>query len=367
MSKCPNYLKEYAELWARDPHAANLAWFRNAEFGLFMHYGLYSQLERHEWVMEREKVPVAEYAKLFDTFDPSAFDADAITDLALEAGMRYVNITACHHEGFCLWDSKVEPFNSKRACGRDLLRELGEACDRKGLGFFCYFTHMTNWRHPYALTRDLVGAGRPNYPDGDPVYRLTKPEEWTEYWKWSHGCIRELCELDYPVAGIWLDLIRFYYLQPELTPIEDTYALIRQTRPETLISFKQGATGDEDFASPEFHFRSQGAGLRKEGREKSAAIADAAWEKNKVKHNEICMTLQEGGWGYNKGVPHKDADTIWGNLAYARANNCNLLANTGPLPDGSLHGDDVATLREVGRRIRELGYPKADSELEPKR
>ena len=139
MTGCPRYLKDFEETWNRDPHAANLAWFEQAEYGLFMHYGLYSQLGRHEWVMQREAIPVAEYEKLFETFDPSGFDADCITDLAIDAGMRYVNITSCHHEGFCLWNSATEPFNSMNACGRDLVRELGEACDRKGLGFFtCY-------------------------------------------------------------------------------------------------------------------------------------------------------------------------------------------------------------------------------------
>ena len=88
MKQCPDYLRDYADTYAYDPHKANLEWFKNAEYGLFLHYGLYSQLESHEWVMFREKIPVAEYDKLFDTFEPTGFDAEAITDLAVEAGMR---------------------------------------------------------------------------------------------------------------------------------------------------------------------------------------------------------------------------------------------------------------------------------------
>lgn len=114
--------------------------------------------------------------------------------------------------------------------------------------------------------------GRPDYENGDPRYVLTKPEEWRTYWDYAQSRIRELCEIKAPLAGVWLDIIKAYYLIPDLIPIEETYAIIRKARPETLISFKQGATGTEDFAAPEFHFRSLGEQLRKNGREDSAAI-----------------------------------------------------------------------------------------------
>ncbi len=361
----PNYLRNYGTEWQESPRGANLAWFSDAAFGLFIHYGLYSQLGRHEWVMFREKIPVAEYEKLFDTFDPRGFDADFITDLALDAGMKYVNLTSCHHEGFCLWQSKTERFNSWSAARRDLVRELGAQCDKKGLGFFTYYTHVLNWRHPFMLPVDTLGSARPHYPDGDPRYRLKDVSENAQYWEYAHACIAELAELDLPLAGIWLDIIAAYYVQPDLIPIEKTYALIRRKRPEALISFKQGATGMEDFAAPEFHFASQGEGFRRQGNEVAAALADAAWEKNRAKHNEICMTLQENGWGYVKESAHKDADTLWRNLAYALSHNCNLLANVGPLPDGRIHPEDVKTLKEVGRRIRERGLPDPSEALEP--
>lgn len=363
----PKYLAGYEETWKRSPHEANLEWFRDAAFGLFIHYGLYSQLGRHEWVMFRERIPVAEYEKLFDTFAPKGFDADFITDLALEAGMKYVNLTSCHHEGFCLWDSRTEPFNSWRACRRDLVRELGEQCAQKGLGFFTYYTHVLNWRHPYMLPREVLPIARPPYPKGDPRYLLHDPAENAKYWEYAHACISELTGFDFPLAGIWLDIIAAYYLVPDYVPVEQTYGLIREQRPDVLLSFKQGATGEEDFASPEFHFRSQGDNYRKQGNEAAARRADAAWERNRTKHNEICMTIQEGGWGYVEGAAHKDADTVWGNLAYARAHDCNLLANVGPLPDGSIHPDDVACLKEVGRRLRRHGLPSADQVVEPER
>ncbi|MFW5857239.1 MAG: alpha-L-fucosidase [Planctomycetota bacterium] len=359
MATPPRYLQDYAAEWTESPHEANLAWWQDAAFGLFLHYGLYSQLGRHEWVLFREAIPLAEYEQLFESFDPKHFDADFITDLALEAGMKYVNLTSCHHEGFCLWKSDIEAFNAYNACGRDLVRELGEQCAKKGLGFFTYFTYILNWRHPYALTRDRLPSARPAYEHEEERYVLTRPEEWDRYWAWSHGCIRELAAFDFPLAGIWLDIIMGYYALPDLVPLEETYRIIREARPEALLSFKQGATGEEDFASPEFHFASKGEKLRENGDERGARIADEAWAINRRKHNEICMTLQSQGWGYTEASSHKTADELWGSLAYARAHDCNLLANTGPLPDGSIHPEDVACLRAIGERIRREGLPPA--------
>jgi alpha-L-fucosidase len=367
LMKCPNYLAGHTGAFKADPRRANLDWFAQASYGLFMHYGLYSQLETNEWALLTRKIPVAEYEKLADTFNPSKFDADFITDLACEAGMKYVNITTCHHEGFCLWDSRTEPFNAMKYAGRDLVRELAVQCDKKGLGFFAYYTHVLNWRHPYAISRDVLDMGRPAYPNGDPRYLLTKPAEWRRYWDYAQSCIRELCEMEAPLAGIWLDIISAYYLIPELIPIEQTYEIIRKTRPEALISFKQGATGTEDFAAPEFHFKSQGDVLRKKGREDAAAIADAAWEKNRNKHNEICMTLQEGSWGYKANTPFRSADVLWSSLGYARSNNCNLLANVGPMPDGSFPEEAVKLLRDVGKRIKADGLPGAEASAVPQR
>jgi alpha-L-fucosidase len=365
MTKTPNYLSDYSELYQNDPHQANLEWFKNAKWGLFMHYGLYSQLQRGEWVMFHDKIPITEYEKLFDSFDPKNFDADFITDLALEAEMKYINITACHHEGFCLWKSDTEAYNSYVACQRDLVRELAEQCDKKGLGFFTYYTHVLNWRHPYSVPRNLMVMGRPDYDFADPRYKFKEEADVAKYWEYAHACMKELLELEYPLAGIWLDIIATYYKTPHLIRIEDTYKMIRETRPDILLSFKQGATGTEDYASPELSFHSMGARLREQGFEAGAKLADDAWESNRTKHNEICMTLQRKQWGYSKGMYHFDTDEVWSRLAYALRNNCNMLTNTGPLPDGSIHKGDAKVLREIGKRIRERGWPTPDEAITP--
>ncbi|MFZ2653469.1 MAG: alpha-L-fucosidase [Victivallales bacterium] len=355
-SGTPAYLKDHHDIWNKNQKEANLQWFKDAAFGMFLHYGLYSQLGKGEWAMYNMNIPINEYEKMFDSFNPKHFDADFITDLALEAGMKYVNFTSCHHEGFCLWNSKTEAYNSYCACKRDIVMELAEECSKKGLGFFLYYTHVLNWRHPYSLPRNILEIARPDYTD-EKRYELKLANEFKRYWEYVHACLEELLSIEHPLAGIWLDIIMAYYMIPELIPVEETYRLIREKRPEVLISFKQGATGDEDFAAPEHSFNSLADVLRQKGYKKGALLAENAWRKNKNKHNEICSTLQRQGWGYVRDTAHKTPDDLRGELAYALSNNCNLLVNTGPLPDGSIHPEDIKTLRETGKRIRLYGLP----------
>jgi alpha-L-fucosidase len=350
----PSYLKGYEALYARDPHQAALSWFTDARFGLFMHYGLYSLLGRHEWVMYRENIPLAEYEQLAGQFTAERFDADRITDLALEAGMRYVNMTSRHHDSFCLFDSAVSDYNSVHsAAGRDLIGELAEQCQAKGLGLFAYYSYALDWRHPYFYPRRIFDIARPDYDPPEPRYKWEKDEDFRHYIDFVHAQLRELLTQYGPLAGIWLDPIMGYYARPDLFPIEETYALIRGLQPQALIAFKQGANGDEDFASPEREGRSLADRVRERIGEAQAEIAQRAWERNAPKHNEICDTMQPGAWGYTAADDghHHTSDEVLAMLDAANCQNCNLLLNTGPLPNGSIHAEDAATLREVGRRL----------------
>ncbi len=350
-SKVPSYLADYTALYQQDPHQAALAWFANAKFGLFMHYGLYSLLGRHEWVQYREAIPLAEYEQLQAQFTAEHFDADFITDLALEAGMRYVNITSRHHDSFCLFESQVSDYNSVQApCGRDLVAELAEQCEKKGLGLFLYYSYALDWRHPYFYSRDVFEIARPDYPEPEPRYLWQKDEDFQYYIDFVHAQIRELLTHYGPVAGIWFDPIMGYYARPDLFPVAQTYAMIHDLQPQTLIAFKQGATGTEDFASPERHGHSMADRVHERVGPQQAAVAAQAWVANKDKHNEICDTLQPGAWGYTQADDgqHRGPDEVLQMLADAQAQQCNLLLNTGPLPDGTIHPEDVKTLREVG-------------------
>ncbi|MEI7834424.1 MAG: alpha-L-fucosidase [bacterium] len=358
----PRYLEPHAVQWANDPKAANLAWWREARFGLFIHYGLYSALGTGEWAQFHQRIPVAEYAKLADSFTARDFDADRITDLACEAEMRYVNLVSCHHDSFALWDSQAEPLNSLHTpCGRDLVGEMAEQCARKGLGFFTYYTFMLNWRHPYFLSRDYLEMARPAYDTPQPEYRFRDLDDYPKYVEYMQASLRELFTGYGPLAGVWLDIISAYYARPDLVPIERTIGLVRQLQPHALLCYKQGATGDEDFAAPEYAFESLGNRMREQFGAEAGARADTAWARNSGKHNEICTTLQEQGWGYMKDTRHRTADEVWDLLGYTGAHDANLLVNIGPLPDGGIHPEDVATLRALGRRIRAEGWPEQDA------
>jgi len=359
----PGYLAGSEMLYAEDPRAAALKWFAGARFGLSMHYGLYSLLGRGEWVMYDEKIPVAEYARLQQEFTAAKFDADFVTDLALEAQARYLNLTARHHDGFCLFDTKTSQFSSAESpARRDLVGELAAACQQKGLGLFLSYSYAANWRHPYVYPRSMGAISRPDYPQPDPNYKYKNPDDFARYIEDAHEQIRELLGNYGPVAGLHLQPIMAYYAQPDLFPIHETYAMVRRLQPQALISFKQGATGTEDFAVPDLSGDWLAERVRKARfRPKSVTLATLSWEANKTKHNEVCDSIQPPVQDSRQGgqPSHDTRDELLGRLAAAAGRNCNLLLTTDPLADGSIHPAAAATLREVGKQIRANGWPRA--------
>ncbi len=358
-SRTPGYLQSYGAQYKTDPRAAARAWFAQARFGLFMHYGLYSMLGRGEWVMFHEKIPVAEYEKLAERFDPVNFDAELIADLAVDAGMKYVNLTAKHHDGFCLFDTGQSDYNSAVVAGRDLCGELAAACQKRGLGVFFYYSLAADWHHPYFLSRDYGRITRPDYKQPQPAYKFRSLDDFDRYVDYAQAHVRELLTQYGPVSGIWFDPFMGYFGAPQRYRIHQTYGMIRKLQPQCLISFKQGVTGDEDFAAPERRGHSMAHRVEQWFGKDQAAIAAAAWEKNKDKHNEICDTIQPGSWGYKKSAEgrHKTPGKVMAMLAQAAKQKCNLLLNTGPLPDGAIHGSVAKTLRAVGARLRREGFP----------
>jgi alpha-L-fucosidase len=356
-STVPSYLSSQAALYEKDPHAAALAWFESAKWGLFMHYGLYSQLGRGEWVMQQEKIPVAEYEKLASTFAPVHFDAHAIADLAVAAGMSYVNLTVKHHEGFCLFHTRQTTYSSGHSpTGRDVVAELAFACRKKGLGLFLYYSMGADWHHPYFCDSSAGWEDyRPAYAQKPAHYKWQKDADLAIYIHYVHAQLRELLTQYGPIAGIWFDPVAGYYARPDLFPMSETYKLIRSLQPQCLVSFKQGATGDEDFGAPERSTTGFSAinTILPPYRAGAQAAADKALSINRAKHMEICDTLQPKHWGYFKGNDGKHrtpseaaemAHTAW-------SQGANLLLNTGPLPDGSISPEDVRTLSEVKKYL----------------
>lgn len=356
----PRHLEAYADQFAIDPRRAAQAWFADARFGLFIHYGLYSLEGKGEWWMYEESVPVAEYERLIERFTAEKFDPEALADLAVDCGMRYVTLVVKHHDGFALYDTKVSDFNSVRSpAGRDFVAEFAAACAARGLGFFLYYSYGADWRHPFSLPRDRYESARPAYADQS-YYRYREPADFQRFVDDMHAQLRELLTNYGPVAGVWFDLISACYFCPEDFPVAETYGLIRELQPHALISFKQGFTGDEDFMAQELSFIPISDRLKKAGAS-ARAVEHSEWawktlqEKN-LRH-EVCLALQKRRWGWIDGVEHRTPSEVWTALADAERHGCNLLLNVGPLPDGSLVPEDAQTLREIADRVRAEGFP----------
>lgn len=340
MAQVPSYLADYADQYAADPRAAALEWFRDAKYGLFLHYGLYSLLGRHEWVQFREKIYVSEYANLANGFRADAFNAEEIADFALACEMKYVNLTTRHHDSFCLFESAETDFHALNApCGRDLIGELAQACADRGLGLCLYYSHGRDWRHPHAPNNDRWGgSARPAYDPPEPTYAYGDDHDLQIYVAFLRDQVDELLTNYGPIAAIWLDGIAVPLNGPgEQFRCQELYDFIHSKQPQVLVSYKQGFLGTEDFFAPEHKAVETGG-----------------------RPGEICTTMAPRSWGYTEAVAgqHLGEDEVWEKLRDAGRANCNLLLNTGPLPDGSLDPEDVPVLRRVGERLRAEGFPE---------
>jgi alpha-L-fucosidase len=347
----PEYLEPYL---ARhdDPRDAGRQWFREAKFGLFLHYGLYSLLGRHEWVQLKEKIPVTEYARLAEQFRADAFNAPAIADLAVEAGCRYVNLTTQHHEGFSLWDTRQSDFKSTNTpCGRDLVAELAAACADRKLGLCLYLSHGREWRHPHGPSNDRFGGrARPEYDPPDPHYAAPKDHDLNLYVDYTAAQVDELLTNYGPIAAIWLDGIAVPrepkdadgHIRHDYHPARDgdpfrcqeLYDLVHAKQPWTLVAYKYGYLGTEDFVAHEH-----------------------SGQPSSGKPCEICTTMTPESWGWHKEMSQSilTVDQVLEKLTNANAAGSNLLLNTGPMPDGSIHPPEAEVLREAGRRLRRFG------------
>lgn len=342
----PPYLKDYEELYMKNPRAAALQWFKDAKYGLFIHWGLYSLLGRHEWVLYDEAIPIAEYDELKDRFKGENFDADFIADLAVEAGMRYINLVCKHCDSFCLWDTQCTDYNSVSSpAGRDFVAEMVQACNKRGLGFFAFYEHGFDWRHPHGPSPwdwDLKSV-RPHYDPPEQFYKYGEEYNFQVYLDYVNCGITELLSQYGPISGIWLDGVAVPLSgNADEFKCKELYAHIRNLQPQTLISYKFGVTGTEDFMAPE-EIQLQRDEVNLDDRSKP-------WE--------ICTSLHDGGstghklgWGYVKDARRFSLDENLAKIEFARAKDANLLINIGPLPDGSVHPDDVKMLKAIGNHL----------------
>ncbi len=285
--------------------ARRMRWWHEAKFGMFVHWGLYSLLGRHEWVMENEAIPVGEYEQLARRFDPQPNAARLWAKLARQAGMRYMVLTTKHHEGFCLFDTATTRYCApKQAAGRDLVREYVEAARAEGLRVGFYYSLM-DWHHP----------------DGARCARDEPARQ--RFVAYIHGQIRELMTNYGKVDVLWYDVS--WPLEADGWESEKMNRMVFELQPEIIVNNRNKLTGD--FGTPE-----QRIEPAEEGR---------AWE--------TCMTMN-GSWGYHAADDDwKTPKQIVRNLVACCRDGGNYLLNVGPRADGSVPEESVRILSAVGR------------------
>jgi alpha-L-fucosidase len=290
---------------------ARMKWWHEAKFGMFIHWGLYSIIGQHEWAMEYEGVPIAQYEKLAKHFHPKPNAARDWARLAKKAGMKYMVMTTKHHEGFCHWDSKLTNYNAvKQGPGRDLVREYVDAARAEGLRVGFYYSLM-DWHHPDGALCKTDEAARRRFVD------------------YTHGLIRELLTNYGKIDVLWYDVS--WPLDAKGWESERMNKMVFDLQPEIIVNNRNKLEGD--FSTPE--------------QEIKAAAVGHAWES--------CMTLNDS-WGFHQNDDSwKSPKVVVNNLATCARDGGNYLLNIGPMPDGSIPPETTQILEEVGQWMQTNG------------
>ena len=167
----PYYLKGYETEYAESPKKAALAWFKDARFGLFVHWGPAALYEKGEWVMYNKRIPFEGYVQTAKKFKGEKFNAKDYVDLAVKAKMKYITFVAKHHDGYALWDSKATDYDSMDYPAHRDLKELSDACRKAGLGLFIYYSIGIDWHHPFFLPNTMYDPARPHYTEIPVAYK----------------------------------------------------------------------------------------------------------------------------------------------------------------------------------------------------
>ncbi|MGA7906690.1 MAG: alpha-L-fucosidase [Candidatus Sulfotelmatobacter sp.] len=309
--------------------------FQDAKFGMFIHWGIYSVLGDGEWVFHNRKLTIDEYNRLPLFFDPEQFDAKAWVALAKAAGMKYITITARHHDGFAMWDSKVSDWNivQRTPYKKDPLKMLADECHRQGIKLFFYYSQL-DWHNP-----DYYPRGVTNWDNGRP-----DRGNWDAYLDtYMDGQLRELLTNYGPIGGIWFDGM---WDKPDADwHLPKTYALIHQLQPAALIipNHHQAPKPGEDVQTFERDLPGENT---------------AGFNTKYISHQlplESSDTLNDS-WGFNIGDSnYKSPAELERRLVRAAGNNSNLLLNIGPMPNGEIQQEFVTRLLAVGQWLSKYG------------
>ena len=323
-----------------------MKWWRDARFGMFIHWGAYSvPAGIHkgkevkgigEWIQYYEKIPAKEYEIYAKQFNPDKFDADAWAKTMKEAGMKYVVITSKHHDGFSLWNSKVSDYDivDFAPYGKDVLKALSEACKKQGMKFGLYHSIM-DWHHPDAQYDSFLR----NKED-----TIGYKKKFTLYLEnYMKPQVKELIE-NYDPSILWFDgewVSEFTHEQGK-----ELYQYVRSLKPDILINNRvdkgrQGMQGMNkkdsdyagDFGTPEQEILDE--------------AADSDWES--------CMTMNDT-WGYKKNDNNwKSTETLIHNLIDVTAKGGNYLLNVGPTSEGVIPEPSLERLKKMGEWLNTNG------------
>lgn len=327
-----NYLNE-----SDTDFSERMKWFTDAKYGMFIHFGLYSQLggiyegneegRYAEWIQANQQIPKEEYVKLIDSWNPQNFNANKIVKLAKKAGMKYLVITTKHHEGFCLWNSEFTEYDiaSTPMVGRDLIKELSEACQDQGIHFGTYYS-IIDWHHP---SHDIPGKNAPDATRKDwqnPKLRKGKKSEYVMYMK---NQIKELIK-KYDTEILWFDADWTDYWT--LEDGNDLYQYIRELKPNIIINNRVSKREKfkKDFGTPEqFSPDSQ---------------LEYYWE--------ACYTMNDS-WGFKtKDSDWKSPEVIYKKLKEINELGGNFLLNVGPDSNGNVPKESADILIKVGKMLK---------------
>jgi len=309
------------------------AWFRDAKFGMFIHWGVYSQLGAGEWVMQNRGITVDHYEWLASAFNPVKFDAREWVTLAKRAGVRYITITSRHHDGFSMFATKATRYNivDWTPFHRDPLKELADECRRQGVKLFFYYSQL-DWHHPDYWPRGGTGhaTGRPEFGD------------WNRYLDFMDAQLTELLTNYGPVGGIWFDGM---WDKPDADwRLERTYALIHRLQPATLIvpNHHKAPLPGEDVQT----FEQDLPGANTAGFNTTSIGALPL---------ETSLTMNES-WGFNiTDTKFKSTVELVHYLVRAAGRDANLLLNIGPRPDGTIQPEAATRLDSLGAWLRVNG------------
>jgi alpha-L-fucosidase len=317
------------------PTSGNLAArekFQDLKFGLFIHWGIYSELGRGEWVMNNDHIPYDSYKRLADFFNPQSFSAHEWVMFAKKAGMKYITITSRHHDGFSMFATQASPYNIVDATPyrKDPLMELAKECAKEGVELHLYYS--------------LLDWGRPDYgygsriADGKPING-----DWDSYISFMKTQLTELITRYPGVKGIWFDggwerkTVNWHY--------DEIYGLIHKLNPSILVGNNHHLEPKpgEDFQM----FEKDLPGNNLTGFSGEAKIGHLPLE--------TCETINKS-WGFNlTDNSFKSSGQIIHYLVNAAGRNANFLLNIGPMPNGKIQSEFTDTMAIVGNWVKKNG------------